>query len=308
MNKALIILIAIQICAIGYILTRMYHKNISITPLSSVSTQEFPVKDLSHFYELKANTTIKDTADWIPGGASHTINADSLNERYNYNTKKEKNVFRIITLGDSFTYGLFVDTKDNWTELLEDELNAHHTCDTVKKYEVINLGVSGYDLAYATERYILRGKKYEPDALIMLIVEFGRVTEHRIINKGKIVLSQKEIEAYKKQGQYAPETLFIDNLLSTDSRIKYQEKYFHILTSQYHNKIMLVDFEQNPLYEKTLERLVGTSNAVSIQKTKLSWDDTQYFFPDGHPNKEGHEKLMDEILHDLSASKILPCN
>ena len=57
--------------------------------------------------------------------------------------KKNKDTFRIITLGDSFTFGMYINTKDNWTELLEDKLNSDMGCKNISMFEVINLGVGG---------------------------------------------------------------------------------------------------------------------------------------------------------------------
>jgi len=77
---------------------------------------------LKYFYEPKSNTKEKATR-WAPewtipstfktDGIYYTINSDSLNERFNYSIEKPKNTYRIITLGDSFTFGVFVNTKDN---------------------------------------------------------------------------------------------------------------------------------------------------------------------------------------------------
>ena len=65
---------------------------------------------------------IEKVNEWGPNKGTYTINNDSLNERFNYSENKDKNTFRIITLGASYTYGLYVDTKNNWTEILEDIL------------------------------------------------------------------------------------------------------------------------------------------------------------------------------------------
>ena len=100
--------------------------------------------------------------------AVYNINSDTFNERFDYEINKDDKTFRIITLGDSFTFGYIVDTKNNWTELLEDKLNQLH-CANFDKIEVINLGVVGYDIQYSVERFKLRGKKYNPDLVLWLL-------------------------------------------------------------------------------------------------------------------------------------------
>ena len=76
-----------------------------------------------------------------------------------------------MTLGDSFTFGVYVNTEDNWTELLEDKLNSiKNICPNTDHFEVINLGVGGYDIEYAAKRYINRGKVYNPNIILLLLV------------------------------------------------------------------------------------------------------------------------------------------
>ncbi len=278
------------------------------SPIDPKTIRTVSIGELKYFYEPEANAVVVDDASWSSVAAQHTINKDSLNERFNYDIVKKPGVFRILTVGDSFTYGLYIDTKDNWTELLEDYLNTHNNCRDIDKYEVINLGVPGYDLAYETQRYISRGEKYSPNLIIMLISEFGRITEHRILNQGKIVLPSAQKEAYKKQGNYFPETSIIDNTLSTDFRIHYQETYFKKLMAHYKNKLLLVDFEQNPLYQSTLRQLVKSNINVTLQKTQLTWNDKEFFFPDSHLNILGHQRMMKEIVEELKRNNFFPCH
>jgi lysophospholipase L1-like esterase len=112
-----------------------------------------------------------------PSQAKYTINKDTLNERYDYSVKKQPGVFRIMTIGDSFTYGLYTNTDRNWTELLEDKLNADLRCQKSRKVEVINLAVNGYDITYTVERFLKRGIKYNPDLVIWPIRSFKKLNE-----------------------------------------------------------------------------------------------------------------------------------
>ncbi len=123
--------------------------------------------ELHYFYGLIANEVIQDKPEWLQETAIYNHNADGLNDRFNYKETKDPQTFRVITLGDSFTYGHFISTQNNWTELLEDKLNEidKKLCGA-QKIEVINLGAPGYDARYIFERYKLVGQKYNPDLVI----------------------------------------------------------------------------------------------------------------------------------------------
>lgn len=132
---------------------------------------------LKYFYEPEPNISITDSPYWLEAQATYTINNDSLNERFNYSVKKPKNVLRVVTLGNSYTYGLYSSTPDNWTELLENMLNTYAICGGNIKLEVINLGLPGYDLQYMYERYLQRGLKYNPDILILTLDDLKLTNE-----------------------------------------------------------------------------------------------------------------------------------
>ncbi|MFH1606042.1 MAG: GDSL-type esterase/lipase family protein [Nanoarchaeota archaeon] len=82
---------------------------------------------------------------------------------YEYNYTKPNDTYRILAIGDSVTFGSLVDMKDSWPKQLEEILNQN----TTKKYEVINMGVSGYTTLQEMEWIQLEGLKYEPDMIII---------------------------------------------------------------------------------------------------------------------------------------------
>jgi GDSL-like lipase/acylhydrolase family protein len=77
--------------------------------------------------------------------------------------EKGKDVFRIVVLGDSFTEALQVPVERTFPYVLEQRLNLENS----KRFEVINLGVSGFGTAqeYLTLKYY--GLKYHPDFVIL---------------------------------------------------------------------------------------------------------------------------------------------
>lgn len=93
------------------------------------------------------------------------INSEGLRD-YEHKKEKDKNIFRILILGDSFTFGTGVNMEETYPKVLESMLNRHIVNED-KKYEIINAGVPGY----GTEQEYLYledlGKHYRPDLVII---------------------------------------------------------------------------------------------------------------------------------------------
>lgn len=311
-SKVFLILLFSQITLIIILLCVIYKKSaqrsISLNPINKKFIEIKEGKTLEFFYEPRPNTTETVKRNWLSYSPTYHINSDSLNERYEYEEKKGEGVFRIVALGDSFTFGAYVDTKANWTELLEDYLNKKHMCSAVTKYEVINLGMDGYDTAYEVERYVRRGKKYTPDLIVMLVTDFGRVTEHRLSRKRTMpTMTARQKEEYWKKGNFYPEMNIYDGELTHEDRVAYQEISFKRLMSQYTHPLLIVDFSLNDSYKDDIVKLVGQYKSVKLTNMKLKRNDKRYILPDWHPNMEGHKKIMEEIAGNIMDNTLLPC-
>jgi hypothetical protein len=131
-----------------------------------------------YFYLPPKKTIEKNKNPNLPQ-AVYTLNKDGFNERFNYPINKEKDVFRILVIGDANAFGFLVNTKDNWVEKLEDLFKVQSSKLKVKhkKFEVINLAYHSYDLAYQIERFRQQGLKYKPDLVIWMNNDFSRINE-----------------------------------------------------------------------------------------------------------------------------------
>src|SRR3989344_2126188 len=129
----------------------------------------FPANsEFKYYTELESSIDSTEERPWDGIVAHYHFNQDGLNDRFDYDTLKKKDTYRIITLGDSFTFGHYVDTASNWTELLEILLNENPICTNKYKFEVINLGNRGFDIPYIVKRYNDKGLKYHPNLIIWL--------------------------------------------------------------------------------------------------------------------------------------------
>jgi len=96
-------------------------------------------------------------------GVRVRINAAGFRDR-EFSEKKKKNVFRIIGLGDSVTFGAGVQIEDTYLKQLETMLNK---ASLQRNFEVLNMGVPAYN-TYQESIYLKeKGLQYQPDLLIL---------------------------------------------------------------------------------------------------------------------------------------------
>lgn len=128
---------------------------------------------------------------------------------------------RIVFLGDSVLEGLGVNPQERFTELLSSELGS--------EFEIINLGVQGYNLLQEFEYLKEFGIKYKPDHVIFCIT----YNDLEMIRGGEIELFQKRMDETGigrdfKFNNYIQKKLFDINiyryLFLLDRSIKTQSK------------------------------------------------------------------------------------
>lgn len=276
----------------GYIL---FKTNVLGTAVINPVSKEFitrdTVSDLYYYYEPKPNQK-EIVNEWGPYNGTYLINADSFNERFNYQINKNHSTFRIVTLGDSYTYGLYVNTSDNWSEQLEDLMN--NTCKKYKRYEVINLGVHGYDIEYAVERFRLRGQKYTPDYVIWLLKDddLFQVNEIMLFNldEDNQRLDEQEswIRAYKKMiDDYGP-----------DYTLQYQKKIMKEFFTSYSENLAFMTFPRmNKFSVNLISDVFPESSKVSFIELEDIYADKSLYYPnDYHPTAQGHTVIAEDAL------------
>lgn len=310
----LLILILLQL--FSNLVKKIQNQKVYITSIRKVNIISSPSANLKYFYEPKPNSTIKTD---IKGEESiQTINADSLNETQNYSIEKPKNTFRIVTLGDSFTFGTYVNTKDNWPKVLENMLNSNLKCNNISKFEVINLGVEGYDTQYEVERFKVRGKKYDPDLVIWYFVDLLRLTDKNHIanikdllkipqSRDEGLIAEKEAEIYKKNRQDAIDKLGIENILNL------QGNQIELFRSYFSGKVIMVPRpELSEQYKNLLKKEATINNFTYYDNMRNYYDMDGSFLnakinPNLHPNQKGHKIIAEDLLKYLKNSNIIDC-
>ncbi|HWP45625.1 MAG TPA: GDSL-type esterase/lipase family protein [Candidatus Limnocylindrales bacterium] len=170
---------------------------------------------------------------------------------------KEKNVYRIVLLGDSSTFGWGVNQDERFSRFLEDKLNSVQNS---TRYEIINLGIPGYTTDHGMAAFQHYALKYSPD---MMILSFGA-------NDGKPVPQRA-----KKFLKLNPWMEDLQGFLRNFSTYKLMRK---ILLSFYNPFDAL--HSQNPKgpvepfvtfleYQKNLEYLIDTGREKGIETVLL---------------------------------------
>lgn len=242
------------------------------------------------FYEPTPLHTEIQFSEWYHPKVRYTINADTLNDRFDYDVQKNSRVFRIATLGDSFTFGMYVNTQENYSERLEDMMRALPYCGSLRG-EVINLGVPGYDIEFSKERYMVRGQKYNPDLLILFIV-YNDFTERSSMSFSEepSIINDLISEGYSgdkllKQASIRM-TESMHRLYGSEKSIgDFQERSLQeLLDGIGETPIMLViDSHVDLKRQKNIVALAASRS--NVQVLKLGSFPT---FPDTHPNVMGH--------------------
>ena len=320
----LIIFVLIQLIVIFALGVNIYKKNhilgvVKVNPIKKESLLQNTSDSLKFFYELQPNTTVQETNTKLYNG-TYQHNADGLRERFDYSIDKPDKTFRIVTLGDSYTYGFFVDDNSPYSEQLEDLLNKQLSCKNIDKFEVINLGVAGYDIQYSVERFNIRGIKYNPDLVLWLVQgeDFINVNE---------IMFEKKAEFERKVWEDTPEGQTPTSQAWTDMTKYMSEQYYkygekNILNLQLKN---LESFNKNfrePLiiftFSTTMEKFkkIITSflnfrpNTFFFDQISDIYQKPEYTFmpQDHHPNKKGHGVLANDLFKYLSDKGFITCN
>lgn len=94
------------------------------------------------------------------------INSKGLRDR-EYDYRKANDTLRILSLGDSFTFGYGVTSDESFSKVLERLLNEDGA--RLVRWEVINAGVCGTGLAHQLAYYEDEGSRYDPDITLVCI-------------------------------------------------------------------------------------------------------------------------------------------
>ena len=276
--------------------------------------------NLKYFYEHKPNTVMKDeNIPWLKDKIPvHSINSDGLNSEREYSLQKPKNVYRIAAIGDSFTHGAFVNTADSYPAKLEKMLNQNIHCPNGKKFEVLNFGIPGYDFEYTVERYSLRGTKYSPDLILLLMQD----DDFQAINEF-IIPREKELEIKYEIDRTSINYYFDGNKVyplwqkasqelweswGEEKILQYQKNLLNKMLRYYNGKILFFAFpSMQNRYKKLLQDFLKVNKNLYFYDNLVDIYRKREYLPDEHPNEKGYELIAEDVYHYLINNKLISC-
>lgn len=326
MKKKLLIIIFFELFLLGFIYAKdvfyrqkMHEVHINLISKDQVISTSSGI--LKYFYEPKPATTYEIDLSWM-GNAYHYkvqyhINSEGFNQLQNVSEEKPNDVFRIITLGDSFTFGDNVDTKDNYPSQLQEILNRD--CESNKKFQVINLGVYGYDLQYTVERFRLKGKKYKPDLIVWHIIgdDFVRVNESLMPLVEKINLGSKRANEHTISLEKTnPDPVWSEAKSESVKRLGGEKK---VLIAQKRNIEEIYRYIDNPLvftmpsnystkYKEVLEKIEKSHKNTYLNSGIRNIYAENAYLPDMHPNREGNRTIAEDTFNYLKKMQLIQCH
>ena len=313
----------ILVIILGYGIYRKKSVNtqkVSVAPQNSENLIHSKNTKLKYYTEPRASTIITDKVSWLPFISEYSINRDSLNELKNYKITRQPSTYRIITMGDSFTYGLYVNTYDNWTEIIERRLNKELICSNYQKIEVINLGVPGYDIEYAVERFKIRGIKYNPNLIIWFLKDddVNMINEFFIpklqeYNKKNSINTNSQDYHFNGDNSYPIHSKLGAKLIEEIGKVRFIEYQKRILYKfndlNKKNGVIIMTFPfTNGEYQEILRDFVDSGTYYYFNKLTNIYKIGGLSYFDGHPNKEGHQIIAEDVYDYIVDNEIIPCD
>jgi len=268
------------------------------------------------------------------------INSDGFRDR-EYTRAKGKNVFRILCLGDSSTFGINMALSKVYHKKLEHRLNKDFGSHNVR-FEVINAGAAGYSSLQGLYLYKYKGSKYHPDVVTFY---FGindpvkrfylsdreimqsnvppfikivtnnvllRSASYRVLRKGLLSLGRRDCNSGGENRARVSKEDYKNNILELNRLCK-RDGALLILISPClceENAREWERFGDVVSYRTVLEETAQEHQIPLItinEMTERAGRPTKdYFHGKTHPNKFGHEMIMRYLYDYLVSNKILP--
>ena len=183
------------------------------------------------------------------------------------------------------------------------------------RFEVLNLGVPGYDIGYAAQHLKDTGLKYNPDLVIWLLngFNFFQLKDAMQNREDQILhaMGERNINEQQTNGKFYEAANIAKDELGEDfgkeAILKQQETYLYKMNTYYHGPLVFSLFPgQDPAIVNLLTGYINHRKSTYLYQSLPPLDKLHGLLPDGHPNALGHTLISTKLFTYLMSSKILP--
>jgi hypothetical protein len=197
--------------------------------------------------------------------------------------KKAYNVFRILVIGDSHTFGWGVEEQDCWVRLLENMLNKNNITESIR-YEVINAGVPGYSNDQELEIFRMN-LDLEPDMVLLGYCIGSDVGENWVGGKDRFTV----VNGY-----------WVYNTVANKSRgILWNVKAFLYAHSHVYNFIRVRYWRLKKMFENRLQSRDELQNSSDKIVIRGAYWYEKLFLKEYIPQQKQAWKLTKQILKEM---------
>lgn len=244
------------------------------------------------------------------------INSQGFRDR-EFPAEKPAGTYRIVAIGDSFTFGIGVKAEDTFPKVLERMLDSESAVNGCK-VEVLNFGVPGYNTAQEVRLFSRKALNFFPDMVLLSFVLNDFMDENRERELSSRIIAERfpilPEERIAQRLAYQEAQLDAHTVMAREAMITPIEKAFsgverHLadlaeIAVERDVKVVLaiLNFQEIPHLE-ALRRICADHDwpCVDVFKVFNSMSEEErarYELDplDKHPTREGHRIIAGEIL------------
>jgi hypothetical protein len=239
---------------------------------------------------------------------------------YEYSLDKSNNTFRIISLGDSNTFGHGVELNQSYSKVLETMLNQGNDN---WKYEVFNFGVPGYNVVQKIETLKRKGLRFNPDLILVQyeggdIMDATRIKEIREEVRSDYLKSHKISDLNESYNLLKLEMNAVKKYMDELNKKPFSEVWKIVeeplmdlanITNRANISVIIFAYPSSneDLYLEKIASRYGWS-FVDMRELykKYKIDDLLLNKNDPHPNVFAHNLIAEKIYEKLISDKLLP--
>ena len=193
--------------------------------------------------------------------------------------------YRILFLGDSYTYGYAVNTSDAYPRVLEGMLNSLGD----REHEVINGGISGWGTDTALAWLMYEGIKYEPDMVVLGFLTHNDPTDNMreeiyYVEEGKLTRNYHPTN-YSLRMQ-------LSNFINSNSHL------YRLVKSRLYDPMFAED--QSERWDELRSYYARTVSGIYNSKVDEGWNKTFLILDEMKEFLDQHETRL--VIVSLSSS------